>query len=73
MVGINSINYLAFGPDTLVEGKVLSFCFLAFFPFHSKIAIDGEKQKELSEDKRYQREADRPHNISLSVITYYLK
>ncbi len=65
MFGIDGINYLAFGPYTFVEGEIFGFCFLAFLPFHSKIAIDGEEHEELSEDKRYEGKIQRQHNILL--------
>ena len=67
MIGINSINHLAFGPDCLEEGEVFGFCLLAFFLSLPKIRRDGQKQEELSEDKHYQHKVDRPHNISLQL------
>ena len=67
VVGINGINHLAFGPDRLEEGKVISFCLLAFFSSLPKIGSDGQKQKELCEDEHYQYKVDRSHNISLKL------
>lgn len=67
MVGINGTNHLAFGPDSLEEGEVFSFCLLAFFSSLHKIGSDGQKQKELCEDEHYQYKVDRSHNISLQL------
>jgi hypothetical protein len=67
VVGINGTNHLAFGPDSLEEGEVFSFCLLAFFSSLHKIGSDGQKQKELCEDEHYQYKVDRSHNISLQL------
>ncbi len=67
VVGINGINDLAFGPDCLEEGKAFGFCLLAFFSSLPKIGSDGQKQKELCEDKHYQYKVDGSHNISLKL------
>ena len=72
MVGINSIDHLAFGPDCFEEGKVLSFCFLAFSPSLSKIGNDCKKQQELCEDKNYQSKVNKSQNISLQLLLILL-
>ncbi len=67
MVGINSINYLAFGPESLIEGKIFGFCFLVFFSSPFKIVSDCQKKEELSEDKHNQYKVGSGHETMLHL------
>ena len=67
MVGIDSVNQLAFCPETLIEWKIFGFCFLVFFSSPFKIVSDCQKKEELSEDKHYQYKVGSGHKTTLHL------
>ncbi len=69
VVTMNSINHLALSPDCLEELEILSSFVQAPFSSFSKIRSDAQKQKELTEDERYQRETDRQKCFT-SILDY---